>query len=172
MHGQRHDLAGYPKRAGGASIGDAPAAAVWEQVARIGGDNGYYYLDALWRIRELLDGAVGGGGLARGRAHPREVHVGDRIDTWEVIGVDPGRRLTLRFGMKAPGTGCLEFEVQPLTPQRTRVTATAYWDPRGVAGLAYWWAFAPAHLLLFDGLTKEILRRASQSAGAAGAQPA
>jgi hypothetical protein len=68
----------------------------------------------------------------------------------------------MRFGMKAPGAGGLEFEVQPLTPRRTRVVATAFWHPKGVAGLAYWWAFAPAHLILFDGLTKEIIRRASQ----------
>jgi uncharacterized protein YbjT (DUF2867 family) len=163
LRGQRHDHAYYSKRAGGAAIGDAPAEAVWEQVARIGGDNGYYYLDWLWRIRELMDGAVGGGGLARGRAHPKDVRVGDRIDTWEVIGVDPGKRLTMRFGMKAPGAGGLEFEVQPLTPKRTRVTATAFWHPKGVAGLAYWWAFAPAHLILFDGMTKEIIRRAQQA---------
>jgi hypothetical protein len=108
---------------------------------------------------------------ARRRAHPKHVRVGDRIDTWEVIGVDPGKRLTMRFGMKAPGAGELEFEVQPLTPKSTRLTATAFWHPKGVAGLAYWWAFAPAHLILFDGMTKEILRRAQQDAGC-GAQPA
>jgi hypothetical protein len=165
LRGQRHEHACGSKRAGGAAIGDAPAEAVWQQVVRIGGDNGYYYLDWLWRLRELMDGAVGGGGLARGRARPQHVRVGDRIDTWEVIGVDPGRRLTMRFGMKAPGTGGLEFEVQPWTPRRTRVTATAFWHPHGVAGLAYWWAFAPAHRVLYDGLTKEIVRRARQDAG-------
>jgi uncharacterized protein YbjT (DUF2867 family) len=169
LRGQRHDHAYYSKRAGGAAIGDVPAEAVWEQVASIGGDNGYYYLDWLWRVRELMDGIVGGGGLARGRAHPNAVRIGDRIDTWEVIGVEPGKRLTMRFGMKAPGAGGLEFEVQPLSTTRTRVTATAFWHPKGIAGLAYWWAFAPAHLLLFDGMTKEIIRRASQ---AAHAQPA
>lgn len=163
LRGQRHDHAYYSKRAGGAAIGDVPAEAVWAQVERIGGDNGYYYLDWLWRMRELMDAAVGGGGLARGRAHPQQIAVGDRVDTWEVIGVEPGRRLTMRFGMKAPGAGGLEFEVQPITPTRTRVSATAFWHPKGWAGLAYWWAFAPAHLVLFDGMTKEILRRAGES---------
>ena len=161
MDGQRHDHACYSKRAGGAAIGDAPHEAVWQQVTSIGGENGYYFLDALWRARELMDAAVGGGGLARGRAHPHHVQVGDRIDTWEVIGVDPGRRLALRFGMKAPGEGALEFEVEPITPRRTRVAATAFWRPKGIAGFAYWYALVPVHLVLFEGLTKEILRRAA-----------
>lgn len=163
MHGDRHDHAFYSKRAGGSAIADVPAAAVWAHVARIGGENGYYYLDWLWRTRELMDAAIGGGGLARGRSHPTEVRVGDHVDTWEVIGVEPGKRLTLRFGMKAPGAGSLEFEVQPLAPTRTRLTATAFWRPEGLAGLAYWWAFVPAHLILFDGMTREIMRRAREA---------
>jgi uncharacterized protein YbjT (DUF2867 family) len=163
LRGQRHDHAYYSKRAGGAAIGDVPADAVWAQVERIGGDNGYFYLDWMWRLRELMDAAVGGGGLARGRAHPDTIAVGDRVDTWEVIGVEPGRRLTMRFGMRAPGAGGLEFEVQPITPTRTRVSATAFWHPKGWAGLAYWWAFAPAHAVIFDGMTKEILRRAGEA---------
>jgi uncharacterized protein YndB with AHSA1/START domain len=161
LHVQRHDYARYSKRAGGAAIGDATHEAVWQQVTSIGGENGYYFLDFLWRTRELMDAAVGGGGLTRGRSRPQHVQVGDRIDTWEVIGVDPGRRLALRFGMKAPGAGALEFEVQPVTPQRTRIAATAFWEPRGIAGLAYWYALVPVHRVLFEGLTTEILRRAA-----------
>jgi uncharacterized protein YbjT (DUF2867 family) len=161
MRGERHEHAWYAKRAGASAIGDVPADAVWRQVAGIGGENGYYYLDWLWRLRELMDAAVGGGGLARGRAHPDEVRVGDRIDTWEVVGIEPGRRLTMRFGMRAPGAGGLEFEVQPLAPRRTRVAATAFWHPKGVAGLLYWYAMAPAHAVIFDGLTRAILARAA-----------
>lgn len=164
MRGQRHDIAFYAKRASGAAIGEVPAEAVWREVAAIGGDNGYYYLDWLWRLRELLDAAIGGSGLRRGRRDPRDPQPGDRIDTWEVIGVDPGHRLTMRFGMKAPGAGVLELEVQPLTPTRTRVSATAYWHPAGALGLLYWYALAPAHLLIFDGLTRTIIERAARSA--------
>ena len=29
---------------------------------------------------------------------------------------------------------------------RTRITITAYWHPRGIWGLAYWYALVPAHL--------------------------
>ena len=163
MRGQRHENAFYAKRAEGSAIGDVSMEAVWSQVTRIGGENGYYFLDWLWRIRELMDAAIGGGGLTRGRSNPATVRVGDRIDTWEVTGVEPGRRLTMRFGMKAPGAGALQFHVQQLAPQRTRVTATAFWHPAGVRGLLYWYAMTPAHAVIFDGLARAIIERAQVS---------
>jgi uncharacterized protein YndB with AHSA1/START domain len=145
--------------------GDVTAAAVWRQVTSIGAENGYFYLDWLWRVRELMDAAVGGTGAVRMRRTARagELCCGDRIDSWQVIRVEPDRRLALSFGMKAPGAGVLEFLIQPLAPSRTRVAATAYWQPAGLPGLLYWWSLAPAHLVIFDGLTREIVRRAASS---------
>jgi uncharacterized protein YbjT (DUF2867 family) len=166
MRKGRLDYAYYAKRAGGSALARAPAAAVWDVVAAIGGDNRYYYLNTLWTIREVMDWAVGGQGLARGRRHPTEVRVGDRIDSWTVIGVEPGHRLTLSFGMRAPGAGVLEFEVVALAPDRTRLTATAYWHPAGVWGLLYWLSMEPAHQVIFKGLAREICRLAE--AGASG----
>ena len=162
MRGFSHDAAYYAKRAGGSAIARAPAAAVWKQVTAIGGDNRYYYMNALWWLRELMDWCVGGPGFTRGRRDPDNLRVGDAIDYWTVIGMEPERRLTLHFGMKAPGSGVLEFEIEPLGPEETRVTATAYWHPRGVWGLAYWFTLVPAHLFLFRGFTAAIARRAQQ----------
>lgn len=88
------------------------------------------------------------------------MRLGDRIDSWTVIGVEPGRRLTLAFGMRAPGAGVLELEVTPLGPDRTRLAATAYWHPAGVWGLLYWLSMEPAHQVIFRGLSREICRRA------------
>lgn len=163
MRGRRHEFAWYAMRASGSAIGDVAAEAAWHEVASLGGPNGYYYLDALWRIREWMDAAVGGGGGRRSRSRARGVEPGDRIDTWEVLGVEPGRRLTMRFGMKAPGAGALEITVQPLGESRCRVTATAYWHPAGVWGLAYWYVLVPAHLVIFDGLARAVLRRAGRA---------
>jgi uncharacterized protein YbjT (DUF2867 family) len=160
MRKGRIDYAYYAKRAGGSAIANASPAAVWTVVAAIGGENRYYYLNSLWGLRETIDWALGGQGLNRGRRHPTEVRVGDRIDSWEVIGMEPERRLTLSFGMRAPGAGVLEFEVEPMAEGRTRVTATAYWHPAGVWGLMYWLSMEPAHRVIFQGLTREIARRA------------
>jgi uncharacterized protein YbjT (DUF2867 family) len=163
-----HSVAFYAKRASGEAIADAPASAVWEQVTALGGSNRYYYMNVLWILREFMDWLVGGPGFSRGRRHPTEVRLGDVIDYWTVIAIEEERRLTLHFGMKAPGAGVLEFELEPETDSRTRVTITAYWHPKGVWGLLYWYALVPAHLFLFRGWTAAIAKRAeSQQRSAA-----
>jgi uncharacterized protein YbjT (DUF2867 family) len=168
FRGFRLDNAFYAKRASGSAVGPASAAAVWRTVATIGGDNGYYCMDWLWWIRGVMDWLVGGPGLTRGRRHPTELRVGDRIDYWTVLAMEPARRLTLHFGMRAPGSGVLEFEVDPepapvsAPGPHTRLTITAYWHPQGVWGLLYWYALAPAHLFIFRRMTRAMLRRAEQ----------
>lgn len=160
---QRIDYAFYAKQAAGSCVSDAPSEAIWQTITRIGGDNGYFYLNSLWRLRELLDWLVGGPGMSHRRRHPTELRVGDRVDSWSVVGITPQRRLSLAFGMRAPGAGMLEFEMEPDGNGETRVTATAYWHPAGVWGLLYWYALAPAHLIIFRGMTREICRRADES---------
>ncbi len=162
MRQGRIDYAYYAKRAGGSAVTQAAPAEVWAVVAAIGGDNRYYYLNTLWSIRETLDWLAGGRGLARGRRHPTEVRVGDRIDSWEVVGVEPERRLTMIFGMRAPGAGILEFELEPLASGGTQLTATAYWHPAGVWGLMYWLAMEPFHQVIFSGMTRAICQRAEE----------
>ena len=129
-------------------------------ISAIGGDNRYFYLDSLWTAREILDWLVGGPGLKRGRRDPRELRVGDKVDSWAVIRVEPRRRLTLALGMKAPGAGVLEFDIEPAGDGLTKVTATGYWHPAGALGLGYWYALEPAHKLIFKGMAREICRRA------------
>ena len=159
------DYAYYAKKASGEALAHASPEAVWAQVAAIGGENRYYYANYLWTVRETLDWALGGPGLNRGRRHPSEARVGDIIDSWRVIGADPPRRLTLAFGMKAPGAGVLEFDITPDGPDRTRITMTAYWHPAGVWGLMYWYAFAPSHFLVFNGMAQAIAKRAEAADG-------
>lgn len=62
--------------------------------------------------------------------------------------------------MRAPGAGVLEFEIEPISEGLTWVTDTAYWHPAGVLGLMYWLSMEPAHRVIFQGLTREIARRA------------
>jgi len=155
----RPDYAYYAKRAGGEAVAKAPVADAWRVVTSIGGANRYFYMNTLWKIREILDWIVGGPGLSYGRRDPDELRVGDTVDSWRVIAMQPQRRLTLFFGMRAPGSGVLEFELVP-EGDSTRIRVTAYWHPAGVWGLLYWYALVPAHLFLFAGLTRAIARRA------------
>ena len=159
----RHDHAFYAKRAGGAAETAASPAKVWKVVTAIGGSNRYYTLNVLWWLRELIDWLVGGPGFTHGRRDPVDLRVGDAIDYWTVLALEPERRLTLHFGMKAPGSGVLEFELEPRADGGTRLTETAYWHPRGVWGLLYWYAMFPAHLFLFRAMTRAMVRRAEQT---------
>ena len=114
----RPDYAYYAKHAGGETRTGPPLAALWRVVTAIGGDNRYYAYNFLWTLREMADWLVGGIGLHHGRRDPDHLRVGDVIDSWRVIGVEPERRLTLAFGMKAPGAGVLEFEIEETAPGR------------------------------------------------------
>jgi uncharacterized protein YbjT (DUF2867 family)/uncharacterized protein YndB with AHSA1/START domain len=156
----RTDYAFYAKKAGGSAETPASPAAVWRVVTSMGGRNRYFYWNILWTLRELLDWLVGGAGFVRGRRDPNDVRLGDMIDYWEVIGLEPKRRLTLNFGLKAPGAGILEFELEPLPGGGTRLTETAYWHPQGIWGLLYWAVLVPFHLFIFKGMTRAIVRRA------------
>jgi hypothetical protein len=158
----RHDHAFYAKRASGVAATKAPPAAVWRVVTSIGGENRYYALNFLWWLRELADWLVGGPGFTHGRRHPTELRVGDAIDYWTVLAIEPERRLTLHFGMKAPGSGILEFELTPDPRGGTVLTETAYWHPRGIWGLLYWYALVPFHVFIFRLMTRAIAQRAER----------
>ncbi len=158
--GYRHDTAFYAKKASGSAVANASPEAVWRHVSRIGGRNRYYYMNWLWTLREFIDWCLGGAGFTRGRRDPDHLRLGDVIDYWTVIGIRPEEHLALHFGLKAPGSGILEFDLAPLADGQTRITITAYWHPRGVWGLAYWYVLVPAHLFLFRGWTQAIARRA------------
>ena len=90
------------------------------------------------------------------------IRVGDHIDSWTVVDVEPCRRLTLMMGMKALGVGVLEFDLEATETGGTRLTATAYWHPAGLGGLVYWYSLFPAHLFIFDKMTENICRLAEQ----------
>lgn len=144
---------------------DAPLSAVFHAVCRIGGGNGWYAADWLWRIRGALDRLVGGPGLRRGRRDPERVSYGEALDFWRVTGIEPERHLALRAEMKLPGEALLEFDLEPCKDvcgqlTRTRLTMTARFLPKGLLGLAYWYAVLPVHRVVFRGMLEGIRQAA------------
>jgi uncharacterized protein YndB with AHSA1/START domain len=155
-------IPGDPDWAGGtvftdrrALVIEAPPEAVWRAVVRIGGGHGWYAADGLWRLRGWMDRLVGGPGLRRGRRDPDEVGYGEALDFWRVTGLEKSRRLSLRAEMKLPGEALLEFSLAP-EAAGTRLTQTARFRPRGLAGLAYWYAVLPLHAVVFRGMLQGI----------------
>ncbi|HQW51387.1 MAG TPA: SDR family oxidoreductase, partial [Tepidiformaceae bacterium] len=172
FRGYNADVSFYSKGESTETLADAPADAVWEVVRGIGGKNGYYYANALWWLRGLMDRAIGGVGLRRGRRHPTDIRVGDAIDFWRVVAVEPGRRLTLVAEMKLPGSAVLEFEVMPEGPDRSRLATTARFHPNGVWGLLYWYALVPAHGFIFRRMPRNMARAAEWVAQRTNGSPA
>ena len=89
----------------------AGAAVTFAEVERLGGAAGWPYANPLWRIRGLMDRAVGGPGMRLGRRDPDRVRVGDAVDFWRVEAVRRPELLRLRAEMKVPGRAWLQYEV-------------------------------------------------------------
>jgi uncharacterized protein YbjT (DUF2867 family) len=134
----------------------APPAAAFAPVRRIGGAQGWYCGNPLWRLRGYVDLLVGGIGMRRGRRDPEVPHPGDALDFWRVEAYEPDRLLRLAAEMKIPGRAWLQFEVTPLDDARCEVRQTAIFDPAGLGGLLYWYALYPLHALIFRGMLSEI----------------
>ena len=134
----------------------AKAEAAFRPIQRIGGATGWYYGNWLWKMRGMIDLLTGGVGLRRGRRDPEELRVGDAIDFWRVEAIEPGRRLRLAAEMRLPGRAWLEFEVSP-TKNGSTIRQTAIFDPRGLGGLAYWYALYPLHHFVFAGMLRGIV---------------
>jgi uncharacterized protein YbjT (DUF2867 family) len=132
----------------------------FQPIQRIGGSAGWYYADWLWRLRGFLDLLAGGVGMRRGRRHPVDLHPGDTLDWWRVEVCEPNRRLRLFAEMKLPGRAWLEFIVDP-HGEKCLIHQRAIFDPRGLAGLLYWYGVYPLHLLVFRGMLRALAKRAA-----------
>ncbi len=123
-----------------------------EKIWSIGGENGWYYGNWLWRIRGFLDKLFGGVGLRRGRTNQSTISVGDSLDFWRVLYANKQEgRLLLFAEMKLPGEAWLEFKIVG-----NDVIQTATFRPLGLAGRLYWYAVYPFHGFIFTGLINKI----------------
>ena len=144
----------------------ASPSAVFKVFTGIGGQRGWFYADWAWRLRGWMDRLAGGVGMRRGRRSPDDLRPGDALDFWRVEAVTPGRLIRLRAEMKLPGLAWLQFEAIPQSERGTLLVQTAYFEPHGLAGLAYWYGLYPIHQLIFSGMARAIARRAEKPAEA------
>ena len=124
-------------------------------IERIGGANGWYFANFLWKLRGAIDSLLGGVGLRRGRKDPHHLQRGDTLDFWRVEAMIPGRLLRLRAEMKLPGRAWLEFSLTDIAGG-SALRQTASFDPRGLGGLLYWYALYPIHRWIFKGMLRQI----------------
>ena len=123
----------------------------------IGGQNGWYYANWLWKIRGLMDKVVGGVGLRRGRTNPTSINSGDAVDFWRVLYADRRKgRLLLFAEMKLPGEAWLEFKIV-----NNKLEQTATFRPLGLWGRLYWYSVFPFHGIIFKGMLKALTKKES-----------
>ncbi|MBD3166417.1 DUF2867 domain-containing protein [bacterium] len=133
-----------------------PPERAFRPIRRIGGEQGWYAADLLWKIRGWIDLLIGGAGLRRGRKHPDQTTVGDTLDFWRVEAYEPNRLLRLRAEMRLPGRAWLQFEVKPDDKHGSTIHQTAVFDPLGLGGLLYWYGIWPVHAWVFRAMLKGI----------------
>jgi uncharacterized protein YbjT (DUF2867 family)/uncharacterized protein YndB with AHSA1/START domain len=142
----------------------ASAPTVYRAFSRLGGTTGWLCMDWAWRVRGFIDRLLGGVGLRRGRRDPQDVRIGDAVDFWRVEAVEPNRLLRLRAEMKVPGRAWLEFKVEPIDAGTSRLSQSAFFAPRGLTGLLYWYLLYPIHAAIFSGLAKNLALLAEELA--------
>ncbi len=125
---------------------------VIHKIWSIGGDNGWYHADILWKIRGFIDKLYGGVGLRRGRTNSTSLESGDALDFWRVLYADKEEgRLLLFAEMKLPGEAWLEFKVKG-----DQLIQTATFRPHGILGRLYWYSVLPFHGIVFKGMINAI----------------
>jgi len=139
----------------------AKARTVFKTFTGLGGEKGWLVFNWAWKLRGVLDRLVGGVGFRRGRRHPQKLRSGEALDFWRVETVKSNRLLRLRAEMKVPGQAWLEFQaIENSENSTTQLTQTAYFDPKGLFGLLYWYLLYPFHRVIFSKMIVKIKEEA------------
>lgn len=139
---------------------DADISTTFKVIECFGGEEGWLYAEGLWRIRGLLDRLFGGVGLRRGRRCPIQLRVGDTLGFWRVEALEENRLIRLHSEMKMRSRAWLQFEVEEKDKDKVIISQTAFFEPKGLSGLLYWYALYPIHDIIFRGMIQTIAQRA------------
>ena len=124
-----------------------------DKIWSIGGENGWYSFNWMWRLRGYVDKLFGGVGLRRGRTHNTYLEPGDPLDFWRVLMADKEQKRLLLFAeMKLPGEAWLEFKII-----KNKLFQRAVFRPKGIWGRIYWYLVLPFHAFVFKGMINELI---------------
>jgi uncharacterized protein YbjT (DUF2867 family) len=131
---------------------------VYNSFLSIGGENGWFAFDILWKIRGFLDKVLGGVGLRRGRRDKKTLRIGDCLDFWKVVDIKENERLLLYAQMILPGEAWLEFMIKD-----DKLIQSAYFYPKGVLGRIYWYSLMPLHYFVFRNMIVSIVNKSMKN---------
>lgn len=134
---------------------NASAESIYQVLTSLGGRHGWPYANWLWQLRGWLDQQAGGPGL-RGRSDAlKESSI---VDYYRVESIEFNRLLRLHSELRTPGNGWLEWRIEAFE-NKSVLTQTAFFAPRGLPGFLYWNLLDPWLRLFFRGLIQAIKRR-------------
>ena len=139
-------------------ITEKDASSLFHCICSIGGKEGWFSNNWLWRFRGAIDKFLLGVGTSRGRRSQTTLKINDVIDFWRVEDLQKNKRLLLRAEMKLPGKAWLEFEIQDEGFKR-RLSIRACYHTQRFFGRLYWYVFLPFHQFIFNDLIKQIEKR-------------
>lgn len=142
-------------------VTDKSPAQLFESISRVGGKQGWFNTNWMWKLRGILDKILMGVGTSRGRRHSTALRVNDVVDFWRVEDIRCQQRLLLRAEMRLPGRAWLEFSIDPGDKGAQILSVKAYYQPSGFWGRVYWYACLPFHSIIFRDLIEQIERRSS-----------
>lgn len=135
------------------------ASSIFSSICKIGGREGWFRNNWMWRLRGMLDRILLGVGTSRGRRSYSSLKINDVIDFWRIEDLKEDKRLLLRAEMKLPGRAWLEFNINEEGDKRV-LLVIAYYDTHTILGKIYWYIFLPFHHIIFKKLIEGIERRA------------
>lgn len=154
-----YELNNKPKYFAGYSlITDKSAASLFNSICKVGGKEGWFHSNWMWRLRGAIDRIFLGVGTARGRKSHSSLKINDVIDFWRVEDLQVNKKLLLRSEMQLPGKAWLQFNISDLANKRL-LNISAYYDTTSFLGRVYWYIFLPFHRIIFHNLIKEIEKR-------------
>lgn len=136
------------------------AVQLFSSIGKIGGTEGWFHNNWMWRLRGMLDKILMGVGTGRGRRSNTTLRINDVIDFWRVEEIIENKKLLLRAEMRLPGDAWLEFNISEDDENQLNVLSVkAYFDTNSVWGTLYWYNFLPFHNIIFVDLLQQIEKR-------------
>ena len=108
---------------------------IWNVIAKIGGEGGYFGTNWLWQIRGILNKLLGGKKLNKA---PEKLQKDEKFDFWKIYRVRKYEELVLWNELKMPGQATLTFRLQHFSDNRVVLHQIVRYYPKGFIGLCNW----------------------------------
>jgi uncharacterized protein YbjT (DUF2867 family) len=127
---------------------DLPPEVLWEPLRQISEELSCCYNETLWKLWRNADDYAGR--LAFNLGMPGAKPGSEKGLFWRTVDVKPGKRLVIIAEVEIFGWMLLEFTLERIGEDRTRLRLNVKFHTRGVQGIAYWVATFPLHQAVFS----------------------